>query len=112
MNKNGEITKTGSRMDMRLKNLKPHKKGENGGAHRPKGAISLKSDLRKQLENDPTARESIGAALIRKARSGNLMAIEMCKDWIDGKDVAKSELCGKIIIESRTVESKHPDAKG
>ena len=87
----------------------PFKKGQSGNAKgRPKKGTALADLLRKQLadtdENGLTNREVIIAMLITMARFGDLDAIKVVLDRVDGKVVEKKEVTGKDggPIETKT----------
>lgn len=82
------------------KNLKPFKKGENGGAHRPKGQRNY-STLRELAiielakKNNKTAEEieiEIMANAILEARKGNFQFYKDDKDRVYGSAINKSTL--------------------
>jgi len=69
--------------DKRLNNLRPFPKGVSGNpGGRPKGSVSLAATL-KRLLRAPDA-ESIMAAVIDSAKSGDLAAVKLLLDRIDG----------------------------
>ena len=96
-------------------NLKPFKKGENGGSKgRPVGIKDRRTILKKLIEvaskfNHPiteeeitgTVEERLNWSLIQKGLAGDVQAIKEINDTLYGKipDKSETEHKGKIIID-------------
>ena len=82
----------------RVQNLKPFKKGHKSTGGRPKGSISMTSVMQKLIDKKFTKknpdtgkretksmREWIVLAALDKAQRGDIKAIDMVMDRLDGK---------------------------
>ena len=100
-----EKSKNGVKNGVRPQNkhLKPYKKGENGGAHRPKGVLNYATmrerAIRKLAEmNGKTPLEiddEINANALLEARKGNFQFYKDDKDRTYGQAASRTELTGK-----------------
>lgn len=80
-----------------LKNLKPFKKGHKMATGRPKGSLNLKTILKNLLQEDiefinvrgqkqeGIVADSINVSLISKAMEGDINALKLIYERIDGK---------------------------
>ena len=67
-----------------LANLKSFEKGKSGNpGGRPKGGVSLLTELKKKLE-DPAVMDTVANALVQHIIAGNAQAIKQAFDRIDG----------------------------
>ena len=76
------------------RNLKPFQPGQSGNpSGRPKGSVSMKAILRRKLaEAEAASAEAIVDALIAEAKGGNLRAIAVILDRLEGKVPDKVEV--------------------
>lgn len=90
------------------------KKGESGNPlGKRKGEVNLTSRLKKQLMKDlgksgGTQADAVLAALISEARSGNIHAINMILDRVEGKVTDQIQMSGAAVMFN-IVEAVRPD---
>lgn len=76
------------------------KKGQSGNPKgRPKGTLSLTSQLKKYLEADPLRVESLVVALYDMALTGNYQAMNEIFNRVDGKVAERHQLEGQLPIK-------------
>jgi hypothetical protein len=102
----------------RADHLEPYKwkKGESGNPlGRPKGEVNLSMRLRKQLlealpdcKTDAVKADLVILALVEEARSGNIQAIQMILDRLEGKVTDKVDVTGAAVIFN-VIEAKRPE---
>lgn len=64
----------------------PFVKGQSGNpTGKPKGMISLVTIIKQKLRAHPEEAGAIIAALFERAKSGDVKAIEICLERVDGK---------------------------
>ncbi len=110
-------------------NIKPYQKGHPGGPGRPKGAKNFKTYLQEILDMklkgiDPFTQkerkiansEKLALKLFQLAEKGNLKAIEMAVDRLEGKPVQNlalkditDEMSDQEATEHYLEEIKNPD---
>jgi hypothetical protein len=84
------------------KNLKPFKKGENGGYHRNKGDLDYKTRrenamkllMKEEKKTDTQIDAELTAAAIKEARAGNFAFYKDDTDRLFGQSVSRSEIGG------------------
>ena len=92
------------------------KKGESGNPlGRPKGEVNLSMRLRKQLleelpncKTDQVKADLVILALVEEARNGNIQAISMILDRLEGKVTDKVDVTGAAVIFN-VIEAKRPE---
>jgi hypothetical protein len=85
--------------------FKPGQSGNPNG--RPKGSVSLTVELRKQLSAKPELKEEIIDKVIELATAGNLDAIKLAWDRIDGRP--KQEVAATVVTHTPVDLSKLSD---
>ena len=97
---------------------KPFQKGQSGnprgGSHRGRLADLLFRQLSELVEGDPkqrTAAELVVRALIKEALKGNVRAMEICLERVDGKmplpvNMMSREEAAECLAEMLGVEAK------
>lgn len=63
---------------------RPGQSGNPGG--RPKGTVSLRVELARILRRHPEKAQAVVCALLKKAVAGDVRAIALCGEWLDGSD--------------------------
>ncbi len=85
--------------DVRLKNLIPFKPGQSGNpSGRPKGGVSLVTQLKKRLEEHPEEVESIINTAIEGAKAGDAKLLSIVLDRVDGPVKQEIEHSGALSI--------------
>lgn len=83
---------------------KPWKPGETGNPNgRPKKGYSITEMMKEMLNNKPEIKESIGAVITAKALEGDIAALKMIWNYMDGMPQQKleAEVSTQITVVSR-----------
>jgi hypothetical protein len=84
-----------------------------GGPGRPKGSVSLVAKLKAKLDEDPSRAEALMESLMRMAEGGDVQAMKIVLDRVDGPVATKIEGGDRAVqIEVTYVEdqSHSPEA--
>ena len=96
-------------MSGKISNLKPFKKGQSGNPGGKPKALSLVAELRKELlkgasGSHVTNKEMVAHKLVQMALAGDVPAIKLCFEYVDGKAVQPVEHGGEIDIRMETAK--------
>jgi hypothetical protein len=89
--------------------------GESGNPNgRPKKGYSISEMMKEMLGNKPDVKESIGSVIVAKAMEGDMQAIKLVWEYMDGKP--KQAIVGggeddEPIQHSMTIKFVRPEAK-
>lgn len=87
---------------------RPFKKGQSGNPKgRPKGTFSLTTELKKQLAENPSAKEAIIERVLDMAVDGDLDAVKMVWERTDGRP--KQEVAATVVTHTPVDLSKLSD---
>jgi hypothetical protein len=96
------------------KGTRPGKNGgtlNTGGGGRPKGAVSITTEIKRLLAADKGKQVKILAqALLIQAAKGNGTAIREIMGRIDGPLGETVDHSGEVVIRVERIESPYPDA--
>ena len=79
--------------------FKPGQSGNPSG--KPKGTVSPRTEIRKQLRANPSDLTAMVQAQVEKAKAGDSVAFKLVIEWIESalpKTVALSELTNEQIL--------------
>ena len=101
----GSSQKKRSSSERSLANLKPFQPGRSGNvAGRPKGRTLsevLRYFLEQPIETGQTMAEAIAAAILAKARKGDVKAAAFVRDTAEGKPTQKVQVEGSLQLKER-----------